>query len=310
MLVIGSQALIRAGLGVTRSYEPDLDVICSEATMWEFCDYHKFTPVKLADYKWQVSGAPQFNHIEFELLEHSKSGIEYNLYLHGKNVEWLDIYGVLHPIAPIEVLHSIKRSHRHYPRQWSKHIGDYLILRDALFLHATSGSQFLEDITKIREQETKERYGALKTPSLDKSAKDFFDDSVSNRVFIHDEIHQIMAHREKPMYEYIKLGTDSVKCSKQKFLDMSYVHRIQCVLEEAYVIALERAIIPMLYSGGKLATGESAIEWALMRICTTLTSGWFRDFSTENYREIKAAHDKCYVHKFLTVVESGRIKRI
>jgi len=57
--------------------------------------------------------------------------------------------------------------------------------------------------------------------------------------------------------------------------------------EEATVIALERKIIPII-------KGESvedvnlfnAYKWALMRICTNLTSGWFRDFAIDNYFEI------------------------
>jgi hypothetical protein len=89
----------------------------------------------------------------------------------------------------------------------------------------------------------------------------------------------------------------------------TFEDKCKCVLEEAYVIALERRIIPMIFGGGGGYTSEEALDWALMRVCTTLCSGWFRNFATNNYYDIKRLSNKNYVEKFLTEYENGNIKR-
>jgi hypothetical protein len=82
------------------------------------------------------------------------------------------------------------------------------------------------------------------------------------------------------------------------------------VQEEAYVIALERAIIPMLFEGGPLAQPLEAYKWAVMRICTTLCSGWFREWALEHTNMALDYYDPGYVEKFLKAVDDGLIERI
>lgn len=308
MLIIGSTAL-KEGLkkyGLELGRDPqDLDFICSRDEMVNYCNSRDVPMTKLAEYKYQTQ-LLNGTYVEFELLEYSISGrlyldyiLKYKQYTSAVDDNCFFIY------APLEVMLSIKRSHRHYPRKFDKHIRDYSRIKRIMPV------DILDGITKIREQETKEQYGVLKTPSLNKSAKDFFNDKVSNRVFIHDEIHKIMAyHDDTPMYKLYSLGDGTVKCSKEKFFELGQNQRMMGVLEEAYVIALERVLIPILYQGGPLSTPEKAFKWALMRICTTLTSGWFRDFATENYVEIYDFYDRNYADKFFDAVDTGRIKRI
>jgi len=119
-----------------------------------------------------------------------------------------------------------------------------------------------------------------------------------------------MAFGERPMFEKIKIDPDKVACSKEKFFSLTETQQRQCVQEEAYVIALERAMIPMLFEGEAIANPYEAYKWAVMRICTTLCSGWFREWALENYSNVMFWYDKSYVEKFLRAVESERIERI
>jgi hypothetical protein len=57
--------------------------------------------------------------------------------------------------------------------------------------------------------------------------------------------------------------------------------QIKCVKEEAMVIALERFLLPKLSSDP-----SAAFMSALTRICTTLTKGWFREFSIDNFTRL------------------------
>jgi hypothetical protein len=312
MIVIGSTALEfqMKRLGLPFRQPADLDVICTEAEMREHARLDGIVLTKLAEYKWQGASRDWRNTIgkvEYELLEHSQSGQRYLNYVNWqpRDLLYSGYAGIEMIIAPLEVLYSIKMSHRHYPRAWKKHMEDIILMHSINF-----GDDVLGDTTKIREKETAERYGALKTPSLNKTAAEFFDDTVSNKIFIHDQIHEVMAHRERPMFEYIKKDTEKVACSKEKFYDLNFLHQRFCVLEEAYVIALERCILPMLFAGGPPVTSAEALDYAIMRICTTLCSGWFREFATMNYGAIMAARDKFYVERFLAAFEDGRIKKI
>lgn len=310
MLIIGSTALDSAlrerGAHLCRT-PMDLDLMCYECEMRRFADSYGLVLTQLADYKWQgtwsnkVHGMPLYHTAEFEMLEVSESGRAYSEYS-ALAKTWPDKEFDL-KLAPLEVLFSIKRSHRFYPRAWKKHMQDYGMMKQLVC------GDVLEDITKIREKETEQRYGVLKTPSLDKTADDFFNDNVSNRTFIHDDIHGVMAHRERPMFEYIKRDATKVSCSRAKFEELPYMDRVRCVLEEAYVIALERMIIPMVFAGGKPYTTDQAFDWAIMRIGTTLCSGWFREFAVENYHNIVISRED-FTKKFFRAVDDGRIKLI
>src|SRR3954453_2867189 len=65
---------------------------------------------------------------------------------------------------------------------------------------------------------------------------------------------------------------------KSLFQKIDYQTQLNCVKEEAMVIALERYLIPMTSKNH-----ESSYRSALVRICTTLTKGWFRQFAIDNY---------------------------
>jgi hypothetical protein len=305
MLVIGSTALeIRLQqVGVNLGRKPhDLDLICRPSEMMELCRFYGKKPRYVSPGHFRITGINPFGQIEFDLAYKGNSSqlyLDLPHTLHADNRQlYISGFGCA-AIALPEVLFSIKKSHRYRAHRWEKHIRDYHTLRGMV------GSDKLPEITAQRQEELK----AHKTPSLQKTKEEFFNDDVSNHVFEHDEIHRVMAHRELPMFEYIKVSPEKVTTSFAKFF-APYVDRLKCVLEEAYVIALERAIIPMLYEGKKLADPASAMQWALMRICTTLTGGWFREFASDNYPTLWKLWDRNYVNKFLTAVEEGRIKRL
>ena len=62
------------------------------------------------------------------------------------------------------------------------------------------------------------------------------------------------------------------------FQQIDYQTQLNCVKEEAMVIALERYLIPNI-SSNQVTSYHSA----LTRICTYLTKGWFRQFAIDNY---------------------------
>ncbi len=307
MLVIGSQAM-RLGLeeiGMALGRVPtDLDVFAREYEVGPFLTKAGLDLLKMSLGK-TLCKDPNGNFVE---IEHAKPGTSTDLYLdYAEKMALLDqkeFYGLNMHVAPLGMLYSIKRAHRHSPCQFEKHVKDYNRLRTLL-----RGRDPLARITMLRYYETTERE-KLHTPSLNKSTTDFFDDKVSNRTFVHDQIHEVMAFGERPMFEKIKIDPSKVACSKQKFFALTHEQRDHCVQEEAYVIALERHIIPILFESGKIMSSICAYKWALMRICTTLCSGWFREYAVENYDNLMLRYNWTYTDKFLKAVEEERIKRI
>lgn len=208
--------------------------------------------------------------------------------------------------ASKEVLFSLKKSHINFPIKFDKHIKDYSLLYDSL-----DGIDILKENTKLNFKETENRLGKLKTPSLNKSTKSFFDQSNGyvKSFFIHDDIHKVMSHYDKPIYERMQKNSKLARCEKDMWDLISFEDKCKCVLEEAYVISLERKILPSIFGGGKWVSHNDAFNWSLMRICTTLCSGWFREFATNNYFRIKEYYNENYVYKFLTAYNDGKINR-
>jgi hypothetical protein len=308
MIVHGSNAMAFGlnALGKGLGREPvDLDIMALPEEIPSLVRKANLTSVKSTGkflYK-----APDGKMVEIDpIILGSSNHMYWKLSAEVMKFPVMQFYGIDMEVAPLEMCYSLKKSHRHSPRFFEKTVKDYNLLRKHL-----QGRDILARITDARTKETIERE-RLRTPSLNKTAKDFFDDNVSNRTFIHDQIHEVMAFGSRPMFERIQIEPGKVACSKEKFNKLPERKRIQCVQEEAYVIALERAIIPMLFEGAPIANPTKAYQWAVMRICTTLCSGWFREFAVENHDQLIGVYyyNPNYVDKFLTAVENGKIERV
>jgi len=75
--------------------------------------------------------------------------------------------------------------------------------------------------------------------------------------------------------------------------------KAHCVLEEAYVIGLERLIIPAKVEGRKDVNPFIAFKHGLEKVCTVLSSGWFQDWAINNYYYVLNMYNSEYVDKVL-----------
>jgi hypothetical protein len=309
MIIVGSRALKVYFPNIDRQVG-DVDVIGTSEDIQYLIETLKPREIKETEYLTSLfkieNKTTLFNTDNVEILnaDTSESLKKYLEYSKSK-----DSYPFLQSrieFAPLEVLYSLKKSHIHFPIKFDKHIKDYCLLN-----YFFNGEDKLSDITKLNFKETENRIGKLKTPSLYKSTKDFFGQSNGyvESFFIHDDIHKMMAHYDRPIYERMQINPELAKCEKDMWDDFSLEDKCKAVLEEAYVIALERKILPCIYGGKNWVSSDVALNWALMRICTTLCSGWFRKFATDNYFRIIEYINPNYVEKFLEKVENKEIKR-
>lgn len=216
-------------------------------------------------------------------------------------------------IADLIELYVIKAGHIFVPgRFWEKHITDYAILRqyvDGNYPITGQLTRFdnrsVNEMIKLHRKCTKERLNLRRTPKLKNVGKEaFFNDNVV-KFIDHDEIHKWMAHKDYPMYSYMQREGSDVECDPELWKMFSFKEKVQCVLEEAYVIASERILIPKLMKPAPERTHvnpqkynhedvRKAVHWAIMRICTTLCSGWFRQFAVDNHFHIMNSIDYDY----------------
>jgi len=191
--------------------------------------------------------------------------------------EYIDIAGQrVYIVTPIG-LTIIKRSHLWRDLSFQKHITHY-------HKHlAKYRSLFTEVDELILENRTKLTMVAYPQghPSLKKSVEDFFDDYVEKK-YNHDYLHELVAYHDKPLYTQLQRDSSSAWCDKDLWDKLSTADKIKCVAEEAQVIAIERFLVP---SNWNYAPRHAYLK-ALDKVCTTLCSGWFREFAIDNYPEI------------------------
>lgn len=206
--------------------------------------------------------------------------------------------------APLNVLYALKMSHRF--RRNSPHflktMRDIHLMRSMGATIPESGQEWF----RLRERETY-NYGH---PKLNTSKKEFFSSDSIDYKYDHDSIHLAIKTFDQPAYNYFKPNTNEVFCSKEMFKSCSEEIKLAAVYEESGVLAIERSLVP--HPG--VLTPERAFATALEKVCTSITSGWFRDYAWENYNEVlrvaesRFNTDLDYFRLFQEGLKNGTVK--
>ena len=211
--------------------------------------------------------------VEFEIADAGGTAGDIHAMAHPGSMEGL---GTTLAVPSLETLWAIKRAHVHRPIHWRKNIADCHVLFAAL---GTSPSEASRGLMLARRRETDQRK-PMKVPSLEKSNSAFF---TSYKLAVpilnpHDAYHWAVAYEEAPMFTRMKRDHTLARCERDMFEALSIERRRMCVREETMVIALERYIVP-----GRIQDQRQAYLNALERVCTNLTSGWFREFAIDQF---------------------------
>ena len=196
-------------------------------------------------------------------------------------------------LPSLDVLYMLKMSHR-----FKKNSPHFL--------------KTMRDIQKMREAGAKipERYEDwykrrveatywYEHPNLNRTKEEFFNPDDSFYVYDHDSIHEAVALGDQPAYTLYAVDGAEVLSSKQKFFKADEETRLWGVYEETCVLALERSQIPNNFNG---PSPQWSFRKALEKVCTSITSGWFRDYAWEHYDEVVALYEKLgrsdYIKRF------------
>jgi hypothetical protein len=295
-ILVGSEALRLVGYEVGRK-RLDADYIVKPDRVATFLVETKARDIKVVDESHIYGTLPDGRKIELEVAWPDSCAAE--LF----DSPWIYPDGVATP----ELCYMLKMSHRFKKNSthFAKTMADIKLLRRALFVSAEIPILNAKQKKWLKKRE-KETYN-YKHPRLSNvTKKEFFNDDGIDYRFDHDSIHEAIKRLWQPAYNYFKDDTQEVATSRELFESCDREIQLTAVLEEAYVLSLERCIIP--YDVKEPARRRWAFDYALEKVCTSITSGWFRDFAWENYQEVKDMYDPEYVERFFNAVERGEVK--
>lgn len=211
--------------------------------------------------------------------------------------------GLVIATASPKLVYALKMSHR-----FKKNSTHFKKTRDDILLLRRLGHGKLPiRMGEWYKARVKETY-SYKHPKLQGVSKaDFFKDDGISYVYDHDAIHWAVNHLPDPAYRYFQPDGEEIGTSKEEFFKATRVVQLLAVLEESYVLSLERAIIPYNLWDNEAAC-RRAFETALEKVCTSITSGWFRTFAWENYDIVRGMYDIEYVKRFKVRADHGLIK--
>lgn len=201
--------------------------------------------------------------------------------------------------ASLDELYTIKLSHSFWELRngsWDKHMNDMLLLGEM-------GAHVNEELYAILYSMWETRYGKKKV-NLEKEEREFFTGAVK-RVYEHDSVHAALAgDGNTPAFYSILRDGHTVAVDRVKFESLSFSDQLKCASEEAGVIAFERK---SCFNGGK--NWRSDYLWAMKKLMTTLSKGWFARFIAENWSQLCAPEfnfvEKIYANEHLLVPVEG-----
>lgn len=298
MILIGSRALsLRAGQLLTRK-PLDFDFVCTmeEYEQWMDKNSSKLNPTKIypekGGQKMIVEGA---TNCEFEIITPGTSTEMLRNLVEGSPESIETSFGW---VPSLDMLFTLKSSHKYLknsPHFW-KTMVDYQVLKRA---GCTVRPEY-QEFFKLRQKET---YNYAH-PKLNQSKDGFFaDDSIHYEVE-HDDIHESVKRLDKPAYCYYLKDGEEVQCDKNKFFNAGREVQMSGVIEEAAVLAIERSLIP--HPG--VWTPQFAWKFALSKVCSSITSGWFREFAYDNALEILKMYPEGYWEKFQQDRAAGLVR--
>jgi hypothetical protein len=304
LILIGSRALVLRGKHLCHREPVDFDWVCTQVDYesWMEKSAHKVSPTKIYE-------LPQFNkqivegttNLEFEII---KPGTSAQL-LHdlvANDPETIESPFGLVPseslLLAIKDSHKYKKFHMSAANFWKTAI-DIHTLR---FFGATIKSEH-EAFCKLRQAETY----TYAHPKLNVNKNDFFQNDGLQDVYVydHDDIHKSVAIYDGiPAYTRYLKGGEQVQCSKKMFYEQPRKIQLAGIIEEAAVLAIERSKVPH----GDMWSDEYAWKFAVAKVCSSLTSGWFRDEAFNSLPEILKMYPANYWEKFQADVKAGKIK--
>jgi hypothetical protein len=306
LILIGSRAAkLRLGDVFTRPCT-DFDWVATkeEFDQWMETSSHKVNPTKVYElpefHKWIVES--KSTPCEFEIITPGHSSELLRDLVENDPTTIETPFGL---IPNLDVLFTIKDSHKYKKFQQSsngfwKTAIDWTIMKH---MGAYVRPEY-QEFSKLRQQES---YAGQKHPKLNVSKDNFFKDDGINYQYNHDDIHEAVKIYDRPAYTYYLKDNQPVLCDKNKFFSVSEDIRLAGGCEEALTLSLERSYIP----NKNVWTSDFIFKFALAKVASTITSGFFREYCFNNLFQIIKLYEqtsKNYCEKFEAALAAGKVR--
>lgn len=208
------------------------------------------------------------------------------------------VFFIANSLFRIRLYNALKSTHKYSFHKFEQNRKDIIWLND-IANRLGIPVEIDNELTQIIAERTSITY--KKTPRLQNMKKENFFTSNVNYTYDHDTIHAAVKMLDRPAYTYYMQDGAEVNCDKTKFYEQPEIVRLYGVLEESYVLALERSVIPFK------SDPDKAFKMALQKVCTSITGGWFREYAWQNYDKVLELYHKSYVDKFNAALSKGEI---
>jgi hypothetical protein len=187
-------------------------------------------------------------------------------------------------VVSLTDLYTLKLSHSFWDINWSKTMSDISFFQ-------SEGVDYDPHLLELLYGDWLRIHGT-KRVNLNKGNDDFFNKHVKRR-YVHDDVHRAVSYHDEPLFTRIQIRPDTAMVSKRLFEELSFDDKLNICREEAYVIALERYLLPNHLRGSYKASYNKA-----MRVLVTqLSKGWFPEFIVTNWNQLNTT-DINYLEKF------------
>lgn len=302
--LIGSRAMNHWVNSEDQRTPKDLDIVGSFDEIEEFANHIKRTESIKAKYPFD-NGKKVLIKTDKRIIEAEVSWKDSNSLLLQEMIkkdgviEKVDGFEMV--IAPLNLLYTLKMSHRY--------------LKDSPhFLKTMKDIQLLRKYNAVIPEEYQDFYKErqaiqynYKLPKLNQTKDTFFSGDGIVYEYDHDTIHEAVKFLDKPAYTYYADG--EVWSSKEKFNQCSEEIKLFGVLEESLVLACERSQLAF----SPRPDSRWSFEHALFKVCTSITSGFFREYAWENYDKVIELYNKFgldYFDKVNEGIETGIVKKL
>ena len=198
----------------------------------------------------------------------------------------------------IRLYNALKSTHKYSFHKFEQNRKDIIWL-NSIVNRFSIPVEIDSELSQIIAERTAITY--KKTPRLQNMQKENFFTNNVKYTYDHDTIHAAVKLLDRPAYTYYMQDGAEVNCDKTKFEEQPEIVRLYGVLEESYVLALERSVIPFK------SDPDKAFKMALQKVCTSITGGWFREYAWQNYDKVLELYHKSYVDKFNIALSKGEI---
>lgn len=282
----------------------DLDIVGTYDEIQEFLRHIKRSEKILAQYPFDA-GSKIFIKTTQRIIEaevawdNTNSEVLHQL-INNDGVQ-SDVNGFKVMVCPLSLLYTLKMSHRYL-----KDSPHFLKTMKDIQMMRTYGVDIPAQYADFYKERQRIQYN-YKLPKLNQNKDNFFSGDGIDYEYDHDTIHEALKFMDKPAYTYYADG--EVWSSKEKFASCSEEIKLYGVLEESLVLACERSQLAF----NPAPDARWSFEYALFKVCTSITSGFFREYAWENYDAVIALYEKVgtdYVSRVKDGITNGTVKSL